>query len=619
MADFDFQQSAPTIQELLNSIPGTAEQVTQLQSDVETLRALYEALQQSAPEIIQPSDTWPVASPSEGVIYRVIDRANTPPQYYSDYMWNGTAMVLMATYDNAIDDEPTAGSNNLVKSGGVQKENSKKVSSSQLQDKLIEYDKYKELTGFVSKVGKLYVVDGNNNVIAYIDEKGIYAVSIDESIYIDDFNNGSLTITDKNNNIIAKITKDGIQSVDFIDINGNSILNNSLLLVGKELFTVGDSLSAPGKWQQKVAEITGCTFDQSKNVKPGSQISTGGTASYGGSKDCGLARILNIKKEGYSPDIIMLENVNDANAFNSEGQPTSGTINDEPYIINQILEGYTLSDWNTDAASLLRGIPSNKRMFGTSIQLSYTTSGKNLKILTKASREGDIRLSIGVAQTGVLVYGIHVTTSDTISDIVDKILEYNYTLVTDTMGADGQSVNFSSGMSSYPCSVAFEDTGNTGVTVSITDTDSASAILTKLFNGDNLTTDWDNPAKWGGDTTFFAAWKGMIEFAKINFPAAELILLMFPYCSMNPADYTNDDGTFDQESYNATLVKVEAMFTAQKQIAEIYHIPVIDIHHTCGVTVGNYSQYYYNDNVHPKDSGYEYFGKKIAKELLTIL
>lgn len=114
MADFDFQQSAQTIQELLNSIPGKAEK-----TEVDELRALYEALTQSDPVIIQPTDTWPVANPQENVIYRVIDRVNTPPQYYSDYMWNGTAMVLMATYNNAIDDEPTAGSNNLVKSGSV--------------------------------------------------------------------------------------------------------------------------------------------------------------------------------------------------------------------------------------------------------------------------------------------------------------------------------------------------------------------------------------------------------------------------------------------------------------------------------------------------------------------
>lgn len=89
------------------------------QQKMEELQALYNALQQTEPEIIEPSDTWPVANPEEGVIYRVIDRVNTPPQYYSDFMWNGTSMVQMARYNNAIDDEPTPGSANLVKSGGV--------------------------------------------------------------------------------------------------------------------------------------------------------------------------------------------------------------------------------------------------------------------------------------------------------------------------------------------------------------------------------------------------------------------------------------------------------------------------------------------------------------------
>ena len=94
-------------------------QVSTNADDIAALQALYNALQQSAPEIIQPTDTWPVANPSDTVIYRVIDRVNTPPQYYSDYMWNGTTMVLMATYNNAIDAVPTAGSHNLVESGGV--------------------------------------------------------------------------------------------------------------------------------------------------------------------------------------------------------------------------------------------------------------------------------------------------------------------------------------------------------------------------------------------------------------------------------------------------------------------------------------------------------------------
>jgi hypothetical protein len=88
-------------------------------ADIAILQDAYAALTQSEMVVIAPTDTWPVANPEEKTIYRVVDRTNTPPQYYSDYMWNGTAMVLMATYDNAIDDVPTAGSNNLVKSGGV--------------------------------------------------------------------------------------------------------------------------------------------------------------------------------------------------------------------------------------------------------------------------------------------------------------------------------------------------------------------------------------------------------------------------------------------------------------------------------------------------------------------
>lgn len=93
--------------------------MTTAESDIDTLTNLYNALQQSAPQVIQPTDTWPVANPSGTVIYRVIDRVNTPPEYYSDYMWNGTAFVLMATYNNAVDTTPKKDSANLITSGGV--------------------------------------------------------------------------------------------------------------------------------------------------------------------------------------------------------------------------------------------------------------------------------------------------------------------------------------------------------------------------------------------------------------------------------------------------------------------------------------------------------------------
>lgn len=99
---------------------GLNARVSTNEADIAALQALYNSLQQSAPDVIEPTDTWPVANPSATVIYRVIDRVNTPPQYYQDYMWNGSAMVLMSQYNNAIDNVPTYNSQNLVKSGGVE-------------------------------------------------------------------------------------------------------------------------------------------------------------------------------------------------------------------------------------------------------------------------------------------------------------------------------------------------------------------------------------------------------------------------------------------------------------------------------------------------------------------
>ena len=57
-------QSGPEAQEILD-------QVNLNTVDIEQLKRLYQALTQSEPEIIAPTDTWPVANPEENVIYRV--------------------------------------------------------------------------------------------------------------------------------------------------------------------------------------------------------------------------------------------------------------------------------------------------------------------------------------------------------------------------------------------------------------------------------------------------------------------------------------------------------------------------------------------------------------------
>ena len=77
--------------------------------DIAKLQEAYVALTQSD-VVIGPLP----AAGSANVIYRVPGTSS-----YSDYMWDSTQFVPMATYDNAIDDVPVEGSGNLVKSGGV--------------------------------------------------------------------------------------------------------------------------------------------------------------------------------------------------------------------------------------------------------------------------------------------------------------------------------------------------------------------------------------------------------------------------------------------------------------------------------------------------------------------
>jgi hypothetical protein len=85
--------------------------------DIDALQAAYAALTQS--DVIIVNGALPSSGQQQNKIYRQPDQDHTPPQFYSDYMWNGSDWVLMAAYNNAIDDVPTAGSDNLVKSGGV--------------------------------------------------------------------------------------------------------------------------------------------------------------------------------------------------------------------------------------------------------------------------------------------------------------------------------------------------------------------------------------------------------------------------------------------------------------------------------------------------------------------
>lgn len=110
----------------LNNITNTGtwgQQVTKLNDNfnkvalgIDTLQSAYQSLSQSAIEAV---DTLPQTGEANK-IYRLVGTTS-----YSDYMYNADDLntpILMATYNNAIDNTPTANSANLVTSGGVAKE-----------------------------------------------------------------------------------------------------------------------------------------------------------------------------------------------------------------------------------------------------------------------------------------------------------------------------------------------------------------------------------------------------------------------------------------------------------------------------------------------------------------
>lgn len=108
MKNYDLKQSGAEVQELLDQVPLN-------KKEIERLKQLYAGLSKTNVEIV-------AALPEVGVantIYRV-----TGSDGYADYMFDAddlSTAVLLATYGNGIDEEPVAGSENLVKSGGVKK------------------------------------------------------------------------------------------------------------------------------------------------------------------------------------------------------------------------------------------------------------------------------------------------------------------------------------------------------------------------------------------------------------------------------------------------------------------------------------------------------------------
>jgi hypothetical protein len=138
------------------------------------------------------------------------------------------------------------------------------------------------------------------------------------------------------------------------------------------------------------------------------------------------------------------------------------------------------------------------------------------------------------------------------------------------------------------------------------------------FVGDSVA-DWEDTTKWmrGTALTFSMAYKSVIEMPLKEYPKLHLFMGMFPALSDDPDNYLLPNGNFDTYAfYNTTRMQQNRnLQSVLADIASAYRIPFVDVFGLVGIGITNYSEFYYDNNVHPKDVGYERFGEVVAASL----
>ena len=385
-----------------------------------------------------------------------------------------------------------------------------------------------------------------------------------------------------------------------------------------ELFSIGDSLFAGGTWQKKTAAALGIIFDQSKNEDPQFPLSIGGTSSDMSKIGTTYFRVRNLIEKGYIKNggekaIIILENVNDYTfTFNPA---------DKVYRMEQ---KYALSALNQEQ---LNTIAKGNRVLNAVVGLKSLANGKKLIIDTLPVREGDVTIKTGWAAPGDSTYNIHVipqsTDELTRKYVIDRIVEYQYKLLFDTAGDDGNSVYFTNGNSTYEIRVSFLDTGNTGMSCSIVAVENEAPWETFYWyiGTDIEDINWGNTSNWV-KPTISSAWKSSIEELLRAYPKAHIFIANFPSVSLSAGSYFDSArGVYDEKRwYDDTKNRRDKHLLQFKAISDLYTIPLLDVWGSMNMSASNWDTFFPKSaNVHPLSAGYEREGELIAAMLKQFL
>lgn len=381
-------------------------------------------------------------------------------------------------------------------------------------------------------------------------------------------------------------------------------------MTGKKLVTLCDSLGTAGTWQEKLAKLTGCVFNQALNYQ---HYSYGGTASLNviGNSGQERARLL-VEENEIVPDIIFIENVNE--------QFNVGTTADEPFFLTSKITLSSITGlttlaaartyWDNNFASIVGGLTPT---IGQMLLIPFTSTSFTLTITSAPSAAGTFAITLGDSGTKY----VNVLATDTIANVVAKIAEYAYENYTCT--ASGSSVVFKYVGSGTPSIEV--DAGATGITSTNT-TSSPTSNFGTVFLGHDVSK-WNTASQWkyvnfnnyAYNITLMSIYKGMVEYLQANFPKAMIYFIMPKTYQFNWNNYKRADGTIDYDAVIANCSYQKWLFDGQVAFCEYYEIPYVDLRKDTCLTPANLSTFMVNNNVHPQAAAYIRWAEVIAQQI----
>ena len=460
----------------------------------------------------------------------------------------------------------------------------------------------------------------------------------------------SFKIVDNQGNVSVEIGRYGLkastlQANKIKDASGKDVVEllgscKKSLFYGKTFATLGDSLSTAGAWQEKLCELTGMHFDKEMNTDREHPVSYGGTNSTDSFCNT-MERARNlveywVNQREKNIDVLFIENVNDTNkAYGYVMTLETSSINADSFFEAQSI---ILKDQVFGSKSeALEFVKSNIRtivpepVIGTVIYAIYKdTSKKGYKITVNsaATKSGQIILNVGGQQ-----FGINVEAGDSENAIAKKIEEYYYPDYIDVL--EDNSVIFSS-INNVNVQVKIVS-NSSDASLSLTNTDYVN-IYDYIFNLSKDEDGFYNSANWTDNFRFLSirsCYKGLLSYLIKNLPHTKIYWLM-PTCfgvDFVNKEYVYANGEWDYSKYykspepwnaeNASDYntmhngsqggRYRALVEIQKEICNLFGIEYIDLNQKGSINLDNAEQYYYSNNVHPKNIGYEKWGEDIFR------